>query len=470
VRASAEQRALPAQLVFRVAAPARDIIAAQSFSTELINTMRVSPRSRRARRPRRTLIWIALMIACGVGSIFMVSLARDATRGFDAVSLAASDQRINVLLLGIDQREGLTDPARTDTMLVLTIDPQTKTAGMLSINRDLWVKIPGQTSEGKINTAHFLGEVEHVPGGGPALAQQTVQAALDIPLPYYIRLNFTAFEKLIDMIGGIDIEVAESIDDPTYPDAGFGYDPFYIEAGWQHLDGRTALKYARTRATAGSDLDRVKRQQQVILTVRDKILKNNQLANVLTQLGPLLQLPGGPVQTNLTPGQIIELINLAAQIDREQIHAVTLTGDMIDPYLALDGQEAIVLKPGVAQQLRAQLYASPITPNAPTANTAGSTAGRAVTPDLPTPDFPTLSAPTPSAPGVTVIRPSITVTPLLTTPTSTGGLQTHVVQPGDTLFSLARRYGVTVDEIVRANQIAGDSIFVGQQLIIPAAP
>jgi LysM repeat protein len=71
---------------------------------------------------------------------------------------------------------------------------------------------------------------------------------------------------------------------------------------------------------------------------------------------------------------------------------------------------------------------------------------------------------------VTVIRPSITVTPLLTTPTSTGGLQMHVVQPGDTLFSLARRYGVTVDEIVRANQIAGDSIFVGQQLIIPAAP
>ena len=139
-----------------------------------------------------------------------------------------------------------------------------------------------------------------------------MQAALDIPLPYYIRLNFTAFEKLIDMIGGIDIEVAEPIDDPDYPDAGFGYDPFYIDAGWQHMDGRTALKYARTRATAGSDLDRVKRQQQVILTVRDKILKNNQLSNVLAQLGPLLQLPGGPVQTNLTPGQIVELINLAA--------------------------------------------------------------------------------------------------------------------------------------------------------------
>ena len=228
----------------------------------------------------------------------------------------------------------------------------------------------GPDREGKINTAHFLGEVEHAPGGGPALAMQTAQTALDIPLPYYIRLNFTAFEKLIDMIGGIDLHVEEAIDDPDYPDAGFGYEPFYIDAGWQHLDGRTALKYARTRATAGSDLDRVRRQQQVILTVRDKILKNNQLSNVLAQLGPLLQLPGGPVQTNLTPGQIVELINLAAQIDRDQIHTVTLTGDMIEPYIAPDGQEAIVLKPGVATQLRAQLYGSAITPSAPATGVA----------------------------------------------------------------------------------------------------
>jgi LCP family protein required for cell wall assembly len=405
--------------------------------------MRVSPTSRR--RSRAPIIWLVLMIVCGVGSVITVSLVRDATRGFDAVSLAASDQRINVLLLGIDQREGMSDPARTDTMLVFTIDPQTKTAGMLSINRDLWVKIPGQESEGKINTAHFLGEVEHYPGGGPTLAMQTVQATLDIPVQYYIRLNFTAFEKLIDMIGGIDLLVAEPIDDPDYPDAGFGYDPLHLDAGWQHMDGRTALKYARTRATAGSDLDRVKRQQQVILTVRDKILKNNQLPNVLTQLGPLLQLPGGPVQTNLTPGQIVELIKLAAQIDRDKIHAVTLTGDMIDPYLSPDGQQALVLKPGVAQQLRAQLYASVITSSVPATNVA---------------------VPHSPLPSVTINRPVTTTTIPLATPAAAGP-QIHVVQQGDTLFSLARRYGITIDDLVRANQLAGDSIFVGQQLIIP---
>ena len=401
--------------------------------------MRVSPSSRR--RSRAPLIWLLLMVGCGMASVLTASLASSAARGFDAETLAASDQRINILLLGIDQREGETAPARTDTMLVLTIDPRAKTAGMLSINRDLWVKIPGQADEGKINTAHFLGEVEHYSGGGPALAMQTTQAALDIPLPYYIRLNFVAFEKLIDLIGGIDVFVPEPIDDPTYPDAAYGYDPFYINAGWQHLDGHTALKYARTRATAGSDLDRVKRQQQVVLAVRDKILQSHQLPNVLAQLGPLLQLPGGLVQTNLTPGQIVELINLAAGINRDKITAVTLSGDMIDPYVSPDGQEAIILKPGLAAQLRAQLYGQTVTPIAPSINT---------------------SAPVSPVPQMTASAPTITST--------TTGPQIYIVQAGDTLFSLARRYGVTVEAIQQANNLASDSIDVGQQLIIPAAP
>ncbi len=234
--------------------------------------MRVSPSSRR--RSRAPYVWLLAMIACGLISLAAAGLAREAGRGFEGVP---ANSRVNVLVLGIDQRAGMTDPARTDTMLLFTLDRQAQTAGMLSINRDLWVKIPGGEREGKINTAHFLGEVERVPGGGPALAMQTVQAALDIPVQYTIRLNFSAFEQLIDLIGGIDLRVEETIDDPDYPDAGFGYEPFHIDAGWQHLDGRTALKYARTRATPAGDLDRVKRQQQVILTVRDKLLKEQRL-------------------------------------------------------------------------------------------------------------------------------------------------------------------------------------------------
>ena len=194
--------------------------------------MRVSPSSRR--RSRAPYLWLFAMIACGLFSIAAAGLAREASRGFDDGS---PDSRVNILVLGIDQRAGMTDPGRTDTMLLFTLDRQARTAGMLSINRDLWVKIPGGQREGKINTAHFLGEVEHVPGGGPALAMQTVQAAFDVPVQYYIRLNFSAFEQLIDLIGGIDLNVPEAIDDPDYPDAGFGYEPFHIDAGWQHWMG-----------------------------------------------------------------------------------------------------------------------------------------------------------------------------------------------------------------------------------------
>src|SRR5512134_841068 len=283
--------------------------------------MRVSPASRR--RSRTSQIWLGLMVACGIISLAAVTLAREASRGFGD---DAANSRVNILVLGIDQREGMTDPARTDTMLLFTLDRQAHTAGMLSINRDLWVKIPGgqRQREGKINTAHFLGEVEQVPGGGPALAMQTVQAAFDVPVQYYIRLNFSAFEQLIDLIGGIDLDVETTIDDPDYPDAGFGYEPFHIDAGWQHLDGRTALKYARTRATPGSDLDRVQRQQQVILAVRDKLLKEQRLPQLLTQIGSLLTVYSGSIQTNLTPGQLQELIEFAAGIDRDQIYSVTL--------------------------------------------------------------------------------------------------------------------------------------------------
>jgi LCP family protein required for cell wall assembly len=351
------------------------------------------------------------------------------------------DARINILVLGIDRRAGMTDPARTDTMLLFTLDRQARTAGMLSINRDLWVQIPGGQRQGKINTAHFLGEAERVPGGGPALAMQTVQAALDVPVQYYLRLNFSAFEQLIDLIGGVDLYVAETIDDPDYPDAGFGYEPFHIDAGWQHLDGRTALKYARTRATPGSDLDRVKRQQQVILAVRDKLLQEKRLPQFLAQIGSLLSMYGGSIQTNLTPGQLSELIDFAAGIDRDKIYAVTLDGQWIEEYFTPDGQDAIALKPGAIQQIHERLYNLPLTPRAPTSNSPIQ-----LVPTIP----PVVTATSAPVPASTLNAP-----------------QRHIVQQGDTLFSLARRYGVAVEAIQQANDLTGDNIYVGQQLVIP---
>lgn len=178
--------------------------------------------------------------------------------------------------MGIDQRCDEEGPAHTDTMMVLTIDPVGLSAAMLSLPRDLWVEIPNFGVD-RINQANYYGEIYEYPGGGQALAVQTVEALLGVPIDYYVAVNFDAFVEVVDLIGGIDIDVPEAIDDPDYPDQCYGYDPFSIAAGEQQLDGEAALKYARTRATFGGDVDRAGRQQAVILAVRQKIFDLNSI-------------------------------------------------------------------------------------------------------------------------------------------------------------------------------------------------
>ena len=167
--------------------------------------------------------------------------------------------RVNLLIMGLDARDLEATAPRTDSMILFTMDPVNLTAGMISIPRDLWVEIP-TSGYGRINTAHYLGDLYDYPGGGPALAALTVERNLGIHIDYYVRINFEAFVTFVDEIGGIDIEVPETIDDPLYPDNNYGYEPLYIEAGLQHFYGDMALKYARTRHSGNGDFDRARRQ------------------------------------------------------------------------------------------------------------------------------------------------------------------------------------------------------------------
>ncbi|MGI6368250.1 MAG: LCP family protein [Anaerolineae bacterium] len=219
-------------------------------------------------------------------------------------------ERINVLLLGIDQRPGEKGPFRTDTMILVSLDPVTNTASMLSIPRDLWTTIPGY-GEGRINTAHFTGDNLKYPGGGPALAKKTVWYALGVPVDNYVRVNFAGFEQLVDAIGGIDVEVTEDIYDATYPTSDYGTMVLRIPAGNHHMDGDLALKYARTRH-GSSDFQRMERQQQVIRAAFSKVLSLN---IPLSRIPTILQVLGSSVQTDLTPSQIITLVDAARKID-----------------------------------------------------------------------------------------------------------------------------------------------------------
>jgi LCP family protein required for cell wall assembly len=227
----------------------------------------------------------------------------------------AAGERINVLMLGIDRREDEEGPWRSDTMIVATLDPQTKTAGMLAIPRDLYVPIPAPgAGENRINTANFYGDSSNYPGGGPALAKKTVEYNFAIPIHYYVLIDFNGFRKLIDAIGGIDIDVPEAIDDPEYPTEDYGVMHLQIPAGRQHMDGDMALKYARSRKST-SDFDRSRRQMQVILAARDKALKSNALA----QAPQLLAQLRAAVQTDMTPDQILALSPIVAQIRPDNI-------------------------------------------------------------------------------------------------------------------------------------------------------
>ncbi|MDW8186188.1 LCP family protein [Thermoflexus sp.] len=268
-------------------------------------------------------------------------------------------ERVNILILGIDQRDGEQGPWRTDTMMVATLDPVGLSAGVLSIPRDLWVTVPG-FGENRINTAHFLGDAYGYPGGGIALAQETVRYNLGIPTTYYVRINFAAFEKAIDLLGGIDLCVPEAIDDPHYPDAHYGYEPFRIDAGCQHLDGRTALKYARTRATRGGDFDRMRRQQQVIQAVRERVLRLNMLPSLIARAPALWETVKEGVRTNLTLEQMIALARLAARIPEERIRMVTIGPSMTRPYTTPDGAEVLVRIPEKVREALSDLFGSQV--------------------------------------------------------------------------------------------------------------
>ncbi|MBC7263319.1 MAG: LCP family protein [Chloroflexi bacterium] len=262
-------------------------------------------------------------------------------------------ERVNILILGIDQRRNDPGPWRTDTMILATVDPASKTAAMLSIPRDLWVTIPGY-GENRINTAHFLGQKDNYPGGGPALAKKTVQYTLGVPVHYYVRLNFDGFEKLIDTIGGIDINVERAIHDEQYPDENYGYMTVDIPAGFQHMDGKTALQYARSRH-GGSDFERSRRQQQVILAVRDKVLSLN---IPLTKIPEVLRLLGSSVQTDLNLDEMYRLAQLLREIDQENIESAFIDQNMTTPTVTPEGWAVLIPQKEKVRELVSRLFSS----------------------------------------------------------------------------------------------------------------
>jgi LCP family protein required for cell wall assembly len=258
--------------------------------------------------------------------------------------------RVTILLMGLDYRdwESGEGAPRTDSMMLVTLDPISETAGMLSIPRDLWVEIPAY-GHGRINTAYALGEQDRLPGGGPGLAVKTVEKLLGVPIQYYVQLDFGAFVRMVDEIGGVEIFIPEEIKvDPIGPN-----NTVVLRPGVRMLSGDVALAYARARHTEGGDFDRAQRQQQLAIAIRDQLLELNMVATVVTKAPTLYQELASGIRTNLALDQMIALGMLALQISPDDIrNAVISPPDMVTlETIVYGGEEAQVLKP-VPNQIR----------------------------------------------------------------------------------------------------------------------
>ncbi len=261
-----------------------------------------------------------------IAKLPIISTVRHLVESADK-SLKGEDRgRINILLLGVGGK-GHDGGLLTDTIMLASLDTREKKAALLSIPRDLSVPMEGKGWR-KINNINAFAEVQAKGSGGLAVSQ-AVGDILDIPIDYYLRLDFNGFVNIIDELGGIKVDVENTLSDKRYPILGkedaepyedrFEY--LYIEKGRQKMDGELALKYVRSRHAAGvegSDFARSRRQQKVLEAVKDKMLskyvlfKPRMIANIINELDE-------SVSTNLKIWEMVKLWSVAKDIKSEDI-------------------------------------------------------------------------------------------------------------------------------------------------------
>ena len=266
--------------------------------------------------------------------------------------------RITVLIIGLDYRDWVAGEGapRSDTMILLTIDPLTKTAGILSIPRDMWVNIPG-FGYSRINTAYSSGEGSKLPGGGPELARKTVEQFIGVPIQYYAQVDFSTFSSFIDEIGGIEIYNDENLRlDPV----GVGKDKIRLTCcGMRPLNGERALAYVRFRKDKEGDIARSKRQQKVIIAIRNKVLSPENFPLMISKAQTFYEQFSAGIRTNMPFDTAVRLGVLAKDIPVESIKQGTIDYSMVAlDDTVLGGEKASVMKPlpDKIRELRDQIF------------------------------------------------------------------------------------------------------------------
>ncbi|KKP80225.1 MAG: hypothetical protein UR78_C0002G0011 [Candidatus Moranbacteria bacterium GW2011_GWF2_35_39] len=242
------------------------------------------------------------------------------------INLQGMDQgRINVLLLGI---AGQGKPGRnlTDTIMIASFNTKTGQTALLSIPRDLFVEVPENNYTTKINTVYEYG-LQTFPSdeeNSMEPIKKVIENITSLDINYWVVMNFDGFQKAVDAIGGINITNEYDIFDPRYPGPNYSYETFELKKGFHHLDGATALKYARMRHNdPKSDFGRAKRQQQVMQAIKNKIFSTGTLLNPVA-INQLLNTLGENVKTNIASSEFADFVALIKNLDTNNINNVVL--------------------------------------------------------------------------------------------------------------------------------------------------
>lgn len=216
-------------------------------------------------------------------------------------------ERVNIAILGMRGEDDPNGGMLADTIMIASIMPRENKLALISIPRDLYIKVPHSEQMKKINFVYAFGQSHDK--NGIKYTEEALEYVSGLNIHYSITVNFEAFKEIIDMLGGITVHVPRALSENTQ----WQGQPFYVPAGDQKMDGDTALLYARARYST-SDFDRAKRQQEILIAIRNKAVSTGILLNP-AKINNLMNIAGDNVKTNLNAWEIKELIKIARNLD-----------------------------------------------------------------------------------------------------------------------------------------------------------
>jgi len=257
------------------------------------------------------------------------------------------DEPKNILLLGVPGK-GNDAPDLTDTILIAQIKNNPMKINLISVPRDLWVRVPQSETFTKINTLYVFGKAARDQNYGISLAKQKIEEITGLKIDYYFLIDMSLVKQIIDELGGVNVWVAKDIYDPRFPGPNHSYQTFEIMAGWRYLDGETASKYMRTRHSSRGDFDRIERQQQVLEALKQKLMG----LNPISDLPPLLKIAEkfwNNIQTDISLTQLPQLWQIAKQISPDEVSKIVIDREenelVSGDNLLIGDQIASILKP-----------------------------------------------------------------------------------------------------------------------------